>query len=136
MRADLVLTPSALVNTGWRLDDLLVDWKSHIGSDTIMSVRTAAGRRNPCRWWHGNTVDPGAVGAPGSTVAVTGDVTASEDLTLDGQVTGTIELTEHVLSIGATGRKSVRRSATSSRFALRSLRQILPRHGQEPSSAE
>ncbi len=52
----------------------------------------------------GQHEDNGAVGAPGSTVVITGDVTASEDLTLDGQVTGTIELTEHVLTIGATGR--------------------------------
>ncbi len=52
--------------------------------------------------------DSGAVGAPGSTVVITGDVTASEDLTLDGQVTGTIALTEHVLTIGATGRVTAR----------------------------
>ncbi len=48
------------------------------------------------------------MGALGSTVVITGDVTASEDLTLDGQVTGTIELTEHVLTIGATGRVTAR----------------------------
>ena len=52
----------------------------------------------------GQHEDSGAVGALGSTVVITGDVTASEDLTLDGQVAGTIALTEHVLTIGATAR--------------------------------
>ena len=50
----------------------------------------------------------GAVEAPGSTVVITGDVTASEDLTIDGHVTGTLELTDYVLTIGATARVTTR----------------------------
>ena len=42
--------------------------------------------------------------APGSTVVITGDVTASEDLTINGQLTGTLELTDYVLTIGAQAR--------------------------------
>jgi hypothetical protein len=38
----------------------------------------------------GQQEDNGAVGAPGSTVVITGDVTAFEGLTLDGRVSGTI----------------------------------------------
>ena len=46
----------------------------------------------------------GAGGVAGATVIITGTVTASEDLTIDGQVTGRIELTDSVLTIGATAR--------------------------------
>ncbi len=44
------------------------------------------------------------MGASGSAVVITGDVTASEDLTTDGQATatGTIERTDYVLTTGAT----------------------------------
>ena len=48
------------------------------------------------------------MGAPGSTVVITGDVTASEDLTIDGHVTGTLQLTDYVLTIGATARVTTR----------------------------
>ena len=50
----------------------------------------------------------GAVGGAGSTVVITGDVTASEDLTIAGQVTGTIELTDYVLTIGEQARVTAR----------------------------
>ena len=46
----------------------------------------------------------GAGGVAGATVIITGTVTASEDLTIDGHVTGRIELTDSVLTIGATAR--------------------------------
>ena len=46
----------------------------------------------------------GTVEATGSTVVIAGDVTASEDLTINGQVTGTLELTDYVLTIGAQAR--------------------------------
>lgn len=36
----------------------------------------------------------------GSSVVVKGDLTASEDLTVDGQVEGRIDLPDHVLTIG------------------------------------
>ena len=40
------------------------------------------------------------MGGSGSAVVITGDVMASEDLTIDGQATGTIERTDYVLTIG------------------------------------
>ena len=48
------------------------------------------------------------MGAPGSTVVITGDVTAFEDLTIDGQVTGRIELVDYALTIGAQARVTAR----------------------------
>ena len=44
------------------------------------------------------------MGGSGSAVVITGGVMASEDLTIDGQATGTIERTDYVLTIGATAR--------------------------------
>ncbi|MDR1989264.1 MAG: polymer-forming cytoskeletal protein [Acidobacteriaceae bacterium] len=40
----------------------------------------------------------------GKSVVIKGELTGSEDLTIDGQVEGTIQLREHVLTIGANGR--------------------------------
>ena len=37
---------------------------------------------------------------PGASLTITGDVTAREDVTIEGQVNGTIELADHVLTIG------------------------------------
>ena len=48
------------------------------------------------------------MGAPGSTVVITGDVTAFEDLTIDGQVTGRIELADYALTIGEKARVTAR----------------------------
>ena len=50
----------------------------------------------------------GAVEAPGSTVVITGEVTAFEDLTIDGQVTGRIELADYALTIGEKARVTAR----------------------------
>jgi len=40
----------------------------------------------------------------GKSVVIKGELTGSEDLTIDGHVEGTIQLREHVLTIGANGR--------------------------------
>jgi cytoskeletal protein CcmA (bactofilin family) len=40
----------------------------------------------------------------GKSIVIKGEVTGSEDLTIEGQVEGKIELREHILSIGPTGR--------------------------------
>ena len=40
----------------------------------------------------------------GKSVVIKGDLLGSEDLTIEGQVEGTIELKEHVLTIGPNGR--------------------------------
>ena len=40
----------------------------------------------------------------GKSVVIKGDLTASEDLTIEGQVEGKIELRNNILTIGANGR--------------------------------
>ena len=40
----------------------------------------------------------------GKSVIIKGELTGNEDLTIDGHVEGTIQLKEHVLTIGANGR--------------------------------
>ena len=45
-----------------------------------------------------------SVGSIGESVVVKGELTGSEDLTIEGQVEGKIELREHVLTIGSHGR--------------------------------
>jgi cytoskeletal protein CcmA (bactofilin family) len=53
---------------------------------------------------HAATASPAMPTAPakakGSTLVIKGDVTASEDLVLEGRVEGTISLPDHVLTIG------------------------------------
>jgi cytoskeletal protein CcmA (bactofilin family) len=40
----------------------------------------------------------------GKSIVIKGEVSGSEDLTIEGQVEGKIELREHILSVGASGR--------------------------------
>ena len=40
----------------------------------------------------------------GKSIVIKGEVSGSEDLTIEGHVEGKIELRDHVLSIGASGR--------------------------------
>jgi cytoskeletal protein CcmA (bactofilin family) len=40
----------------------------------------------------------------GKSVVIKGDLQGSEDLTIEGQVEGTIQLNDHVLTVGANGR--------------------------------
>jgi cytoskeletal protein CcmA (bactofilin family) len=40
----------------------------------------------------------------GKSVVIKGELTGSEDLTIEGQVDGTIQLRDHVLTIGSNGR--------------------------------
>ncbi len=42
--------------------------------------------------------------AVGKSIFIKGDLAGSEDLTIDGQVEGTVELKQHTLTIGATSR--------------------------------
>ena len=61
-------------------------------SKTLEAVPTAAS-------------DPvGTVVRTGSTVSIKGEITGAEDLTVDGQVEGRIDLSQHVLTIGPRGR--------------------------------
>jgi cytoskeletal protein CcmA (bactofilin family) len=45
-----------------------------------------------------------SVGSIGKSVVIKGELNGSEDLTIEGQVEGKIELREHVLTIGSHGR--------------------------------
>jgi cytoskeletal protein CcmA (bactofilin family) len=49
--------------------------------------------------------------ARGSTLVITGDLTASEDLTFEGRIDGTISLPDHVLTIGAEAQVSAQLTA-------------------------
>ena len=40
----------------------------------------------------------------GKSIVIKGEVSGSEDLTIEGQVEGKIELRDHILSVGASGR--------------------------------
>jgi cytoskeletal protein CcmA (bactofilin family) len=40
----------------------------------------------------------------GKSIVIKGEVSGSEDLTIEGQVEGKIELREHILSVGSSGR--------------------------------
>lgn len=52
----------------------------------------------------GHEVPRGAVAHIGKSVLVRGELSGSEDLYIDGQVEGTIELREHNLTVGPNGR--------------------------------
>ena len=49
----------------------------------------------------------------GKKVVLQGEVKGGEDLVIDGQVDGTIELPQHVLTVGPTGRVKAELSAKS-----------------------
>ena len=49
----------------------------------------------------------------GKEIVVKGDVKGGEDLVIDGKVDGTIELLQHVLTVGPTGRVKAELSAKS-----------------------
>ena len=52
----------------------------------------------------GGSVSTGNSVSIGKTVSITGQLSGSEDLTLDGQVEGRIDLPQNVLTVGASGR--------------------------------
>ena len=54
----------------------------------------------------GHEVPKAAVAHIGKSVVVKGELSGSEDLYIDGQVEGTIELREHNLTVGPNGRVS------------------------------
>ncbi len=49
-------------------------------------------------------VNTGSVGTIGKSVVIKGELSASEDLTIEGQVEGKVELKQNILTIGANGR--------------------------------
>ena len=52
----------------------------------------------------GGNVATGSSVSIGKTVSITGQLSGSEDLTLDGQVEGRIDLPQNVLTVGVSGR--------------------------------
>ena len=61
-------------------------------------------RRPEFRPEAGHDAPKGAVAHIGKSVVVRGELSGSEDLYIDGQVEGTIELREHHLTVGPNGR--------------------------------
>lgn len=49
----------------------------------------------------------------GKSIIINGELTGSEDLTIEGKVDGKIELKDHVLTVGANGRIKAQISAKS-----------------------
>ena len=56
---------------------------------------------------------PEGITTIGKGVVLEGDVKGGEDLVVDGRVDGTIELPQHVLTVGPTGRVKAQLSAKS-----------------------
>lgn len=74
------------------------------GLDSLRIVR--AERRELCgaRWEKWMSAAEGGAASIGKSVEIRGEVKGSEDLTVDGQVEGTITLTDSKLIIGPTAR--------------------------------
>jgi cytoskeletal protein CcmA (bactofilin family) len=79
-------------------------WKPEISSQQEPSVKTDG-------TWQPQTADPAVVGRPpdeeqrvvawvGKSVVFKGDLSSSEDMTIDGRVEGTVKLRDHGLTIG------------------------------------
>ena len=76
----------------WKWNVIEIPRPERRESKTLEAVPTAAS-------------DPvGTVVRTGSTVSIKGEITGAEDLTVDGQVEGRIDLSQHVLTIGPRGR--------------------------------
>ena len=61
----------------------------------------------------GRTPAPEDITRIGKGVVVAGEIKGGEDLVIDGTVDGTIELPQHVLTVGPTGRVNAELSAQS-----------------------
>ena len=61
----------------------------------------------------GGSHAPEGITTIGQGVVLEGDVKGGEDLVVDGKVDGTIELPQHVLTVGPTGRVKAQLSAKS-----------------------
>ena len=56
---------------------------------------------------------PAGITTIGQGIVIEGEVKGGEDLVIDGKVDGTIELPQHVLTVGPTGRVKAQLSAKS-----------------------
>lgn len=76
----------------WKQNVIEIPRPERRESKTLEAVPTAAS-------------DPvGTVVRTGSTVSIKGEITGAEDLMVDGQVEGRIDLSQHVLTVGPRGR--------------------------------
>ena len=62
---------------------------------------------------------PRAFTTIGQGVVIEGELKGGEDLVIDGKVDGTIELPQHVLTVGPTGRVKAQLSASRWWFSAR-----------------
>jgi cytoskeletal protein CcmA (bactofilin family) len=65
---------------------------------------TESPRVEPTRNTGSETVNTGTLGTIGKSVVIKGELSASEDLTIEGQVEGKVELKQNTLTIGPNGR--------------------------------
>jgi cytoskeletal protein CcmA (bactofilin family) len=80
-------------------------WKR---DDAVKPAGTTDGPRTETpRTFGSDTVSSGISGTPGSigkSVVIKGELSASEDLTIEGQVEGKVELKQNTLTIGSSGK--------------------------------
>ena len=82
--------------------------------ETQLADDASVSRLPPARGQHADLPHaPEDVTTIGKRVVVKGDVKGGEDLVVDGTVAGTIELRQHVLTVGPTGRVKAQLSAKS-----------------------
>ena len=74
---------------------------------------SVSGESSPRGQRAGGAHAPEGVTTIGKGVVIEGEVKGGEDLVIDGEVDGTIELRQHVLTVGPTGRVQAQLSAKS-----------------------
>ena len=74
---------------------------------------SVSGRSSPRGQRPGGPHAPEGITTIGKGVVIEGEVKGGEDLVIDGKVDGTIELPQHVLTVGPTGRVNAQLSAKS-----------------------
>ena len=74
---------------------------------------SVSGESSPRGQRAGGPHAPEGITTIGKGVVIEGEVKGGEDLVIDGKVDGTIELRQHVLTVGPTGRVNAQLSAQS-----------------------
>ena len=84
----------------WKRDEAVKPPQPAVASPAPIPQESAA-PRSDVRHQERDTVNMGNIG---KSVIIKGDLSGSEDLTIEGQVEGKIELRQNVLTIGANGK--------------------------------
>ena len=90
----------------WAIEGHFTMVETQLADDASVSrPRTPHGQRA------GGPHAPEGITTIGQAVVIEGEVKGGEDLVIDGKVDGTIELPQHVLTVGPTGRVKAQLSA-------------------------